>query len=132
MKKLLLVMSFLLLGMTFVPSKFAVYQIAEAYSPTIKELIIEYAREYNTDSHELIVVADCESDFLQYARGRLDEIGVYQYRPSTFKWFAQIVGEELDIYSAEDQIRLTAQMFSKGEKYKKHWTCYRMMKRGII
>ena len=130
MKKLIIV---LLLGivLSFVPSSSIKYVRAE--ESTTEEIIIVQARYYGVSAVDMLRVAKCESDLLQtkngvIVKGQAGELGIFQYMPSTFKWFSQMLGEELNINSKYDQIRLTAFAFSKG--LQRHWTCSRIV--GIL
>jgi hypothetical protein len=50
--------------------------------------------------------------------------GFLQFHKGTFNLFKKEAGLDLDYYNGEDQLRLGAWAFSKGESYKKHWTVW--------
>lgn len=91
---------------------------------TPKEQLEVFAQEYGASFTELDRVAKCESGYrMVYGDGGL-AYGVFQYHRPTFEAFSKVKGEKLDYYSSYDQMKLTAFIFSKGEKYKYHWSCY--------
>lgn len=93
---------------------------------TTKEIVVDFAKKYQVSSTEMLGVMQCESKGNQSAVGDSGHaFGVYQYHVPTFNSFEKRMGEDLDINSKYDQIKLTAWAFSKG--YQSHWTCYRIM-----
>lgn len=68
-------------------------------------------------------VIQCESGWRQEARGAAGEIGIAQFMPATWKYFNDIRGTSLDIYSSDDQLDMIIWAFNNG--YQSHWTCYR-------
>ena len=99
---------------------------------TPQEYISLYAREYGASEKELLTVARCESKLdpkaIHYNDGGKNKhsVGIFQYQESTFNSFNNLIGEDLDYYSYQDQIKLTAMIFSKYPKLKTHWTCYNL------
>lgn len=91
-----------------------------------KTLVGFYAAKYGVDVDVLSRVIMCESGF------RHDGVfgdsgkayGIAQFHKPTFEMWNKERGVDLDYYNLEDQLDLMAWAFSKGELYKKHWTCY--------
>lgn len=101
---------------------------------TPKEYITLYAKEYGANEQQLLKVAYCESQYNPNAihindggKGK-HSVGIFQYQESTFNQFDDLMKEDLDYYSYEDQIKLTAYVFAKYPKLKRHWTCARILK----
>lgn len=91
---------------------------------SVQQYIVKYAQVYNVSEKQLLAVSKCESSYNTNAIGDSGKArGIYQYHLPTFLAFEKEFGEDLDYYSYHDQAKLTAYVFSKGEKYKKHWTC---------
>lgn len=99
---------------------------------TVEETIHKYSQIYNIDENMFLSVAKCESKLnpnaINYNDGGIGKhsVGVLQYQESTFYYWASVLGEQLDYYSYNDQIKLGAYMFSKGQG--NQWTCYRKIK----
>ncbi len=99
---------------------------------TPSQLISMYARQYGASEKELLIVAKCESrlnpDAIHYNDGGKGKhsVGIFQYQKSTFDGFDNLIGEDLDYYSYNDQVKLTAYIFAHYPKLKSHWTCYRI------
>ena|ERR1035437_7298959 len=100
--------------------------------PSINELISIYAREYGASEKQLLVVSVCESKLNPNAihyndggRGK-HSVGLFQYQKTTFDAFADLKGEDLDYYSYNDQIKLTAYIFANYPELKSRWTCARI------
>ncbi len=93
---------------------------------TIPEWIYYYADAYNTDYTELLAVAKCESGLKVNAVGDSGRAySILQFHKSTFESWEKKLGENLDYYNFQHQIKLGAWAFSQGEKYKDDWTCWR-------
>ena len=101
---------------------------------TPRELITQYALKYGASETELLKVATCESrlkpNAIHYNDGGKSRhsFGVFQYQEKTFDRFDDLMGEDLDWYSYNDQIKLTAYVFAKYPKLKSHWTCSKITK----
>lgn len=97
----------------------------------LRATIEKYASLYGSDPEELYKVMMCESSGRTgvYGDGGL-AYSVFQFHKPTFKEFSKLLAEDLDYYSAHDQIKLASYVFSLGNKYKKHWTCSRIV--GIL
>lgn len=100
---------------------------------TPRETISMYAHKYGASEIELLAVANCESKLNPNAihindggKGK-HSVGVFQYQETTFDGFDNLLKEDLDYYSYNDQIKLTAYIFAKYPKYKSHWTCWRII-----
>lgn len=96
--------------------------------PTVRELIKEFSIKYNTDETILLSAGICESHLNQSVKGADGEIGMYQFLPSTWKRLSKEMGEELDINSPHDQIKLTAWSFSNN--HGGEWTTYQALQNG--
>jgi len=90
---------------------------------TQSERITYWAHQFNVNPNDMADVLMCESRWKQSARGALDEIGIAQFRPATFKEFSKKYGWEMDIYNENDQLKLMSKMFSDGFQYL--WTCWK-------
>lgn len=92
---------------------------------SVKEMISYFANYYGASEKEVYTTIKCESGFNPKAVGDGGKAtGLAQYHKPTFDRFSKLLGEDLDYYSAHDQIKLTAMIFAKYPQYKKHWTCY--------
>lgn len=104
------------------------YETVEAYYiPTsIPEITNKFAKQYGVNPEHLAKVMKCESNGKQTARGDGNHaIGVFQFHESTFNLFEKQMGEDLDINSYYDQIKLTSWAFAHGKQ--KHWTCAKIV-----
>lgn len=91
---------------------------------TEKDYIEYYADKYGANKHQLLTVAYCESGYKQYAVGDGGRaIGIFQYHEPTFNSYSRLLGEELDYYSAHDQAKLTAFIWTEYPNEKRAWTC---------
>ena len=77
-------------------------------------------------SNELYALAECESGFNTEAIGKAGEIGLFQYLPSTWNWFNEIRGTDLDIYNPDHQRDMTEWAWQND--LESHWTCYNIVK----
>lgn len=127
MKKIILFILFLSLNILFVPPH------KEAYSRTLtpREFVSIYSKQFNISENQLLRTAICESKLKPNAinyndggKGR-HSFGILQFQESTFLTWEKKLGEDLDYYSYQDQIKLGAFMFSKGQQ--KQWTCFRIL-----
>jgi len=103
--------------------------IVEELTLTPKEYVTKYSKQFLVDEQTLQKVMHCESG------GRIHVYGdngraysVMQFHKPTFESYSKKLGEELDYYSYQDQIKLSAFMFSIGEG--DNWTAYRALKNG--
>lgn len=91
----------------------------------VKGMIVYFAKQNSIKDNELLVVAKCESTFNQSAIGDHGKArGIFQYHKPTFDRFSELMGQDLDYYSAHDQAKLTAFVFAQYPQYKSHWTCF--------
>lgn len=106
------------------------------YKPTPKtpEQYIAYYAELNqTDESLLLKVAKCESKLNIQSKGDGgNATGIYQYWNDTFERFSKLYGEELDINSYHDQIKLTSWIFANYPQYRKQWTSFRAIQNGGV
>lgn len=98
------------------------------YTPTPTEFISYYATKYGIDKSILLSVAKCESNLkpnaIHYNDGGKGKhsFGVMQFQESTFSNWEKVLGEDLDYYSYQDQIKLASFMMSRGQY--SQWSCY--------
>lgn len=81
-------------------------------------------KENNLDTI-LDELAFCESGKDNSKIGKAGEIGYFQYKISTWNWFNELRGTNLNILSVADQTDMTRWAFENG--YKNHWTCAKMI-----
>ena len=92
-----------------------------------------FASQYDAPEKELIAVAKCESKLnpnaIHYNDGGKGKhsVGIFQYQKSTFEYFSDLMGGDLDYYSYNDQAKLTAWVFANHPKLKSRWTCARKL-----
>ncbi|MBI3633404.1 MAG: transglycosylase SLT domain-containing protein [Candidatus Vogelbacteria bacterium] len=90
----------------------------------VVELIKKYAEQYGVRVDLAISIADCESDFKVNARGDSGKAyGIYQFHKPTFDMFSKKLGEKLDYFSTEDNIKLAMWAMANDKGF--HWSCYR-------
>lgn len=98
---------------------------------TLEVAISLAAHEFGVDPARLLRVARCESSLRGVPRvGRAQEIGWFQWLPSTWEWLAPKSGlgyTVLDITDVTAQARLTAWAFSAGyaDPPFSYWSCDR-------
>ena len=74
-------------------------------------------------------VVQCESGWNHYdkngevIRGKAGEYGIAQFMKSTWDWFNELRGTNLNILNREHQLELMEWAFSEG--LASHWTCYK-------
>ena len=91
---------------------------------TIEDKITRYADFYGVSAEVMSRVIAGESGFQCDIYGDSGKaFGIAQFHRPTFNAFSKELGETLDYYSCEDQIKLMAWALSKG--YGRHWTVYR-------
>lgn len=126
-KKILIGLCFIGLGL--------ILKVANAEAPerlvsefTVPELVSYYSAFYGASEVELFNVGTCESNLRQVTNpndGGSPSIGIFQYKVGTFARYSKMLGEELDINSIHDQIKLTSYIFAEHPKEKRAWTCAR-------
>ena len=103
------------------------YTIKYTRPYTIDDYIIVYANEYKVSPKTIRRVLKAESQLNCNPKGHNDgglARGIAQFHEQTFDTFSKELGEKLDYNSCSDQIKLMAFAFSKGERYRRHWTTY--------
>lgn len=89
----------------------------------ISALIKAYAKEYGVSSQLALAIAECESNLRGNVFGDSGKAyGTYQFHKPTFKEFSKRMGEQLDYYNTEDNIKLAMWALSNKKEY--HWSCY--------
>jgi len=92
----------------------------------ISNLITHYAKIYKVDPKYAIDIAKCESMLNPTAVGDGGlAYGVFQFHKPTFEMFAKKIGESLDYYKTEDNIKLAVWAFANDREF--HWTCARKL-----
>jgi len=79
-------------------------------------------KKYNLDYERFYGLAMCESTLNPDAKGKTGEIGIFQFLPTTFSYYAERykkVGFQL--HNTNHQIELAAQMLADGKA--SEWTC---------
>ena len=95
-------------------------------STTPEALITHYAKEYNYNPKKALAIAWCESRYDQKAIGKSGEVGIYQWLARSFYHYAQKYNEPgLDIFSAEDNIRLAIMTMADNGEY--NWVCWKKL-----
>lgn len=100
---------------------------------TVSEMITYYSALYGSSEADLRLVGVCESGLRQVTNpndGGSPSIGIFQYKVGTWDRYSKLLGEELDIHSIHDQIKLTAFIFAEYPKERRAWTCASKM--GVI
>ena len=89
----------------------------------IKQLIVKYSKIYGTDEKLALDIAFCESSFRANVYGDSGKaFGTFQFHKSTFEQFAKTLGEKLDYYNNEDNIKLG--VWALAHNKEDHWACY--------
>lgn len=79
-------------------------------------------KEYELDYERFYGLAMCESTLNPDARGKAGEIGMFQFLPSTFSYYAEIYKKaDFSIHETNHQIKLAAQMLADDKA--SEWTC---------
>ena len=89
---------------------------------SIENKLMEIAEKYELDYERFYNVAFCESTVDQSKIGKAGEIGIFQFKKTTFEEYAdkyKKVG--FSVYDINNQIELAGQMFSNGKSHL--WTC---------
>lgn len=90
----------------------------------VVELIKKYANFFDVSEKLALDIADCESDFRVDAYGDGGRAyGPYQFHEKTFKLFSKKLGEKLDYFDLEDNIRLAIWALANDKGH--HWSCYK-------
>jgi soluble lytic murein transglycosylase-like protein len=110
------------------PTNYAVKGDYVVLSP--QEYAKTYADQYNVSSEQLIKVMKCESNFDPEAYNGSDQnggsFGIMQFQKSTFYSYSKKLEiENPDIKNVEQQIKVSAYMFSLGQS--KQWSCSRKL-----
>jgi len=80
------------------------------------------ARKYKLDYERFYGLTHCESRLNPNAKGKAGEIGIFQFLPSTFSYYAEIYKKAgFSIHNTNHQIELSALMISNG--LQDLWTC---------
>jgi len=145
MKKLVIMLAIIVVSYIFPSHLIARTQVQEAPTapPKVyehKEAIVEYAMQFGSDPQEIYSTEMCETKGVwkkgDYHNGKYHAFGNWQYWTDTCNRYERIyqqtynVTDEFDITSDHDQVKLTAFVFSLGEKAKREWTTYVALKNG--
>lgn len=95
--------------------------ILEIVPITPQDYIHKWAAHFGANEAQLLRVAQCESKFNLHAHNPSGATGLFQFLPSTWRAWYPRAGAGGDIYSANDQARTAAYMFSVGEAGQ--WSC---------
>jgi len=89
----------------------------------ISTLITAYAKKYGVNKKVALAVAECESNLRGNVFGDSGKAyGTYQFHKPTFSDFSKKMGENLDYYNTEDNIKLAMWALANDKEY--HWSCY--------
>ncbi len=89
----------------------------------VKHLIAKYAKKYGVDKKLALDIAHCESSFRANVYGDGGRaFGTFQFHRATFDAFSKELGEVLDYYDNEDNIKLAMWAFANNKE--DHWSCY--------
>lgn len=97
---------------------------------SVQETIVKYATVYAAPEKKLESLFRCESTFRQNVIGEEGEIGVGQFKPDTFKRLAKLMGEDLNIHSYNDQIKLVSWLSVNHPSEMRNWTTWRALQNG--
>lgn len=90
----------------------------------VVDQIKRYADLYGVPKDLALDVADCESDFRANVYGDGGRAyGTYQFHKKTFELFSKKLGEKLDYFDLEDNIRLAIWALANDRGH--HWSCYK-------
>ena len=96
-----------------------------AQQPTLKEQAQELSIYYHTDFKTINKVIICESNWDSASTGDHGKAnGISQFHKDTFIEWSKQMGETLDYNSSYDQLKVMNWAFSKGNSYRRAWTCY--------
>jgi len=98
---------------------------------SLEEQVVYFSKLYGGDANIISKVMECESGGNQSAVG--DEgrsRGVMQFQKPTFDSLSGKIGENLDINSSYDQIKLATWAISNG--HGRSWTAYRAIMNGGV
>lgn len=99
---------------------------------TNKEILEDFTKKYGSDYKIVSRVIDCESGWKYVSGDGGASNGPAQFARETFYRYAKMLGKEMLYTSYNDQLELTAYVFSLGEINKEEWTTYRAIKRGGV
>ncbi len=90
------------------------------------KLIEKYSAEYGVPKKLATDIAACESSFRPDVYGDTGKAyGIYQFHKPTFELFSKKIGEDLDYYNVEDNIKLA--MWAIANDKGRHWSCYKKL-----
>lgn len=122
--------AFLPVAEAVAPAKVEVIEVvAETIEP--HQLLEKYADLYGSDYNEMSKVIQCESNWRPnvYGDGGL-AYSYAQFHKPTFEMWAKELNKDLSYSNPDDHLELMAYAFSKGNSYKRHWSCARIL--GIV
>lgn len=100
---------------------------SRAFEPSRSAIIARIYEEslnYDIDYRMVSKIVECESGFRMSARGQAGEIGLFQFKISTFNSFKNQMGrQELSVYDPVHQIIVGVWALANGKEG--HWVCYR-------
>ena len=95
------------------------------------EVIQRYSKLYGTDPVLIEKVMLCESSGNPNAVNRNEpnkvlSVGIMQFQEPSFNYLEKQMGEDLDFYSAHDQIKLATWSIANGKG--NNWSCYKKLR----
>ncbi len=73
-----------------------------------EDAVIKSSEEFGVDKDLVFAVIRAESNFRADAVSRAGAVGLMQLMPSTAQFISRVLGEDLDVFSPKDNIRLGA------------------------
>lgn len=98
---ILLLASLLVLGIAGIVLFYAAY-IPKRY----EQFVSKYAQENKIEENLIYAIIRAESSFNENAVSSSGAVGLMQLMPSTAQFICKCLGEDLDVYSANDNIRM--------------------------
>ncbi len=94
----------------------------------VVRLIQKYSNQYEVSQKLALDIAACESSLKPTALGDGGKAyGIYQFHKPTFELFSKKLGEKLNYYNTEDNIKLAIWALANDKGH--HWSCYKKLKR---
>lgn len=98
---------------------------------SVKQILEEVPKKYNINPVIIQKVAYCESTHnpkaINYNDGGKGKhsVGIMQFQSATFYYWEKKLGEDLNIDSTYDQVKLASYMVSQGQIHQ--WSCARIL-----
>ncbi len=83
---------------------FSIFNFA-VYPRKYENFVVKYSEEYDLETSLVYAIIKTESNFDSNAKSNAGAMGLMQIMPTTAKWIAQELGEEIDMLSLFDEER---------------------------